>query len=72
LGKYDYRDFAIIAEPYFDVDYDEVFYISDTGRSWNHSSASIRDKVIKTEGRGQRAEFRGRRPGDRDREQGKR
>jgi len=43
--KYDYRDFGIIAEPYFDVDYDEVLYISDTGRSWNNSDASVRDKV---------------------------
>ncbi len=43
--KYDYRDYGIIADPSFDIDYDEVFYISDTGRSWNHSNASIRDKV---------------------------
>jgi len=43
--KYDYRDYGIIAEPYFDINFDEVFYITDTGRSWNNSSASIRDKV---------------------------
>ena len=43
--KYDYRDYGIIAEPYFDIDFDEVLYITDTGRSWNNSSASIRDKV---------------------------
>lgn len=43
--KYDYRDFGIIAEPYFDIDFDEVFYISDTGRSWNNSDVSVRDKV---------------------------
>jgi hypothetical protein len=43
--KYDYRVYGIIAEPYFDIDYDEVFYITDTGRSWNHSDASLRDKV---------------------------
>ncbi|KKL09506.1 hypothetical protein LCGC14_2565180 [marine sediment metagenome] len=43
--KYDYRDYGIIAEPYFDIDFDEVFYLSDTGRSWNNSDASIRDKV---------------------------
>ena len=43
--KYDYRDYGIIAEPYFDIDYNEVFYLSDTGRSWNNSDASIRDKV---------------------------
>ena len=43
--RYDYRDFGIIAEPYFDVDFGEVLYITDTGRSWNHSNASLRDKV---------------------------
>jgi len=43
--KYDYRDYVIIAEPYFDIDYDEVFYITDTGRAWNNSNVSIRDNV---------------------------
>jgi len=43
--KYDYRDYGIIADCYLDVDFDEVFYITDTGRSWNNSSASVRDKV---------------------------
>jgi hypothetical protein len=43
--RYNYRDFGIIAEPYFDIDCDEVFYITDTGRSWNNSTASVRDKV---------------------------
>ncbi len=43
--KYDYRDFGIIGEPYFDVDYNKVLYLTDTGRRWNSSSISIRDKV---------------------------
>ena len=43
--RYNYRDFGIIAEPYFDIDYDEVFYITDTGRAWNNSKVSVRDKV---------------------------
>ena len=43
--KYDYRDYGIIAEPYFDVDYSKVFYITDTGRSWNNNSVSVRDTV---------------------------
>jgi hypothetical protein len=43
--KYDYRDFGIIAEPSFDIDYNEVFYLTDTGRSWNNYKASVRDKV---------------------------
>ena len=43
--KYDYRDYGITADPSFDIDYDEVFYITDTGRFWNNSNASVRDKV---------------------------
>jgi len=38
-------DLGVIAEPYFDVDYNKVFYITDTGRKWNKSSMSVRDKV---------------------------
>lgn len=44
-NKYDYKKDGIIAEPYFDVDYDKVFYITDTGRAWNNSKIIIRDKV---------------------------
>ena len=36
--KYNYKDSNIIAEPYFDVDYDKVLYITDTGRRWNNNS----------------------------------
>lgn len=43
--KYDYKKDGIIAEPYFDVDYDDVFYITDTGRAWNKKSVIVRDKV---------------------------
>ena len=43
--KYDYRDFGIIAEPYFDIDFNEVFYITDASRAWNNEQISIRDKV---------------------------
>ncbi len=42
---YDYRDFGIIGEPYFDVDFKEVFYITDTGRKWNNFGTIIRDRV---------------------------
>jgi hypothetical protein len=43
--RYDYRDFGIIAEPYFDLDYARVFYITDASRAWNNRSLSVRDKV---------------------------
>ena len=42
---YDYRDFGIIGEPYFDIDFDEVLYLTDTGRRWDGESVSVRDKV---------------------------
>ncbi len=43
--RYNYQDFGIIAEPYFDVDFNEIFYVTDTGRKWNNSDASIRDRA---------------------------
>ena len=42
---YSYRDYEIIAEPYFDVDFEKVFYITDTGRRWDGHKVSVRDKV---------------------------
>jgi hypothetical protein len=39
--KYNYRDFGIIGEPYFDVDYDEVLYLTDTGRRWDGDRVSV-------------------------------
>lgn len=43
--KYDYRDFGIMAEPYFDTDFKKVFYLTDTGRKWDGRAVSVRDKV---------------------------
>jgi hypothetical protein len=42
---YNYKDYGIHFEPYFDLDYNEVFYITDTGRQWNNENISVRDKV---------------------------
>ncbi|SEL10722.1 hypothetical protein SAMN04487910_1739 [Aquimarina amphilecti] len=42
---YNYKDFEIIAEPYFDVDFEQVYYITDTGRRWDGHAVSVRDKV---------------------------
>ena len=44
-NRYSYRDFGIIGEPYYDIDFDEVLYLTDTGRRWNGHSISIRDTV---------------------------
>jgi hypothetical protein len=43
--KYDYRDFGIIGEPYFDINFEEVLYLTDTGRRWDGDSVSIWDKA---------------------------
>ncbi len=42
---YSYKDYAIIAEPYFDVDFEQVFYLTDTGRRWDGHKVSVRDRV---------------------------
>ncbi len=44
--KYSYRDFGIIGEPYFDLDFKKVFYLTDTGRCWDGNRVSVRDKVV--------------------------
>ena len=41
---YDYKKLGLIGEPQFDVDWDEMFYLTDTGRSWN--GGNRRDKVV--------------------------
>ena len=43
--QYDYHDFNIIGEPYFDVDFSDVFYLTDTGRCWDGYKVSVRDKI---------------------------
>lgn len=43
--SYNYHDFGIVGEPYFDIDFNQVFYITDTGRCWDGDRFSVRDKV---------------------------
>jgi hypothetical protein len=44
-NKYNYKELGIIGEPYFDIDFGRVAYLTDTGRRWNGSGVSVRDKV---------------------------
>ena len=44
-GKYDYKSLGIIGEPYYDIDFDKVFYLTDTGRRWDGWKVSVRDKI---------------------------
>ncbi|MDD5570382.1 MAG: hypothetical protein PHD97_04410 [Bacteroidales bacterium] len=43
--NYDYKKYKILAEPYIDLNFSEVFYITDASRKWNNRSATIRDFV---------------------------
>ncbi len=43
--KYDFVDYGIIGEPYFDIDFSEVLYLTDTGRRWDGDKVSVRDKI---------------------------
>lgn len=54
LSKYDNRDiwkyykytnYGIIGEPYFDIDFNSVLYLTDTGRRWSNKTIGVRDKV---------------------------
>ena len=42
---YDYQSLGVIGEPYFDVDFSQVFYLTDTGRCWDGFNVSVRDKI---------------------------
>lgn len=44
-NRYNYKDLGILAEAYLDVDYSDMYYFTDTGRSWNPDAANLRDKV---------------------------
>lgn len=42
---YDYKTVGIIGEPYMDTDFEDVFYLTDTGRCWDGYRVSVRDKI---------------------------
>lgn len=44
--KYDYKKLGLIAEPYFDLDFNKTFYITDTGRRWDGDKFNVRDKPM--------------------------
>ena len=48
--KYDYRKLGLIGEPYFDINFGEVLYLTDTGRRWDGEKVSIRDRVNREQG----------------------
>lgn len=42
-----YANCGIICEAYLDIDYNEVFYLTDTGRRWDAARSNRRDSVLK-------------------------
>lgn len=42
---YDYHALGVDYEPYFDTDFSQTLYITDTGRRWDGYQVSIRDKI---------------------------
>jgi len=43
--KYNYKEYGIVLEPYFDINFRELLYITDAGRAWNNKEINRRDKV---------------------------
>lgn len=44
-NSYSYKEFNIRLEAFKDVDYHDSVYLTDTGRSWRHNIANMRDRV---------------------------
>ena len=43
--KYEYKSLGIEFEPYLDIDYSEIAYLTDTGGRWDGELYSVRDNV---------------------------
>lgn len=42
---FNYRELGLKGEPYLDLDFSNMLYLTDTGRRWDGSNVSVRDKV---------------------------
>jgi hypothetical protein len=47
--KYDIRDFGLTGEPYLSIDYNKVFYLTDTGRTWADLKIRVKDTIDRPE-----------------------
>ncbi len=43
--SHSFSSLQIIGEPYLTTDFEDVFYLTDTGRCWDGAKFSVRDKV---------------------------
>jgi len=46
--EYDFKDFGILGEPYLSIDYNEVLYLTDTGRTWADLNIRVKDTIDRT------------------------
>lgn len=44
-NKFGFRELGILGEAYLSINYEDTYYFTDTGRSWNPDAANLRDKV---------------------------
>jgi hypothetical protein len=42
---YDFREYGLLGEAYLSIDYKNVYYFTDTGRSWGAERNNLRDRV---------------------------
>ena len=45
-NHHNYKELGLIGEPYFDLDFTRILYLTDTGRHWNNFKLNIRDKSL--------------------------
>jgi hypothetical protein len=43
--KYNFKEFDLLGEAFLSINYSNIYYFTDTGRSWSNNSANIRDTV---------------------------
>jgi len=41
----DFRKFGIVVEAYLSLDFEKIYYFSDTGRNWNSGQGKVYDKI---------------------------
>tara|TARA_B100001996_G_C18562265_1_gene555052 strand:+ start:96 stop:875 length:780 start_codon:yes stop_codon:yes gene_type:complete len=41
----DFKSYKLIGEGYLSIDYKNIYYFTDTGRTWGNTTSNIRDKV---------------------------
>ena len=45
---YNFEDYKISGEAFLSIDYSDMYYFTDTGRSWSNDSLNLRDNVNKS------------------------